>query len=86
MKYFHRVANGGRNRKFIKSLMFEEGVTLGNIKNISKEIVHFFKKRYSKPSGKFWRIEGLDWFPILQKSVVWLDRPLLEEEVCFAIF
>ena len=46
--YSHRVANGRRNRKFIKSLVFEKLLTPGNIGNILKEIVYFFRKPYSK--------------------------------------
>ena len=43
-KFFHRVANGRRNKKFIKSLVSKEGVTLSNIEIISREIVNFFRK------------------------------------------
>ena len=34
LKLFHKVADGRQNRKFIKSFMFEMGVTLSNIENI----------------------------------------------------
>lgn len=34
------------------------------------EIVHFFEKLFSKPLGDFWRLEGLDWYPVLEESVV----------------
>ena len=50
-KFFHRVANGRQNRNFIKSLVWEEGVILDNIGNISEEIVHFLGKLYSKTLG-----------------------------------
>ena len=40
-KFFHRMTNGRRNRKFIKSLISERKVTLSNIKVISEEIVNF---------------------------------------------
>ena len=33
-KFFHRVTNGRRNKKFIKSLVSEEGVTRSNIEII----------------------------------------------------
>lgn len=43
------MANFKLNRKFIKSLASdEEGVILGNIENISEEIMHSFGKLYSK--------------------------------------
>ncbi|RVW83630.1 hypothetical protein CK203_039266 [Vitis vinifera] len=48
-KFFHRMANGRRSRKFIKSLISEREVTLSNIEIISKEIINFFGKLYSKP-------------------------------------
>ena len=47
-KFFHRMTNGRQSRKFIKSLIFEKGVALSNIEVISKEIVNFFWKLYSK--------------------------------------
>ena len=50
-KFFHRMTNGRRSRKFIKSLISEMGVTLSNIGIISKDIVNFFGKLYSKPKG-----------------------------------
>ncbi|KAJ9701102.1 hypothetical protein PVL29_006450 [Vitis rotundifolia] len=50
-KFFHRMANGRRSRKFIKSLISERGVTLSNIEVIFEEIVNFFGKLYSKPVG-----------------------------------
>ena len=50
-KFFHRMANGRRSGKFIKSLISERWVTLSNIEVISEEIVNFFGKLYSKPEG-----------------------------------
>ena len=51
-KFFHKVANGMRNRKFIKSLVSKGGgVTLSNIEIISEEIVNLFGKLYSKSEG-----------------------------------
>ena len=85
-KFFHRMANGRRNRKFIKSLISEREVTLSNIEVISKEIVNFFGKLYFKPEGASWRVEGVDWVSILEESAVWLDRPFSEEEVRMAVF
>ena len=85
-KFFHRIANGRRSRKFIKSLISEKGVTLSNIEVISEEIVNFFGKLYSKPKGASWTIEGLDWVPISGESAVWLDIPFSEEEVRMAVF
>ncbi|RVX00013.1 putative ribonuclease H protein [Vitis vinifera] len=57
-----------------------EGVTLSNIAIISKEIVNFFGKLYSKPECASWRVKGLDWVPISGESAVWLDRHFSEEE------
>lgn len=55
---------GDETEKCIKSLVSEERVNLSNIENISKEILKFFGKLYSKPLGDSWKIEGLEWSPI----------------------
>ena len=73
-------------RKFIKSLVYEERVTLSNIEIILDEIVNFFGKLYSKFAGVSWRVEGLDWFPISGESATWLDQSFSKKEVCFAVF
>ena len=70
-KFFHKVANGKRNKKFIKSLVLEDGVVLDNIESISEEIKHHFGKLFYKPSEGSWRIEGLDWSLISAESVVY---------------
>ena len=80
-KFFHKVANGRRNRSFFKSLVLEDGVTIDNIESISEEIKRHFGKLFSKSLGVSWKLEGLDWSPILVESAEWLDRPFLEEEI-----
>ena len=81
------MANGGRNRKYIKVLGNKEGALLDNIDNILDEILHFFfKKLYTSPPGESWRLEGLDWPLISTESVTWLDYPFIEEEILKAIF
>ncbi|RVW15386.1 putative ribonuclease H protein [Vitis vinifera] len=80
------MTNGRRSRKFIKSLISERGVTLSNIEIISKEIVNFFGKLYSKPEGASWRVERLDWVPISRESAVWLDNLFSDEEVRLTVF
>ena len=59
-KFFDRVANGKKNRKFFKSLVSKDKVILDNIESISDEIKHHFGKLFSKPLSGSWRIEGLD--------------------------
>ena len=80
-KSFHRVTNGKRKRKLIKSLVTKDGVILDNIESILEEIKHHFGKLFAKPLDGSWRIEGLDSSPILAKSVEWLDRLFSEEEI-----
>ena len=80
-KFFHRVANGWRKKKLIKSLVTEDGENLSGSDDISKEILKFFRRLYTKPERNSWKIEGLDWSPISAQSFEWLDRPFLEEEV-----
>ena len=84
--FVHRVANGKRKKKIIKSLMSEEEESISNIDDISLEVLNFFGKLYTNPKRNSWRIEGLDWSPISTQSAEWLDRPFLEEEVRCAVF
>ena len=50
-KFFHKVANGRRNRKFIKVLENERGLVLNNVESITKEILLYFEKLYASPTG-----------------------------------
>ena len=63
-KFFHRVANGRRKKKFIKSLVTEDGENLSGSDDISEEILKFFRRLYTKPKRNSWKIEGLDRCPI----------------------
>ena len=63
-KLFHKVANGRRNRNFIKFLENERGLVLDNSESITEEILLYFKKLYSSPPGESWRVKGIDWSPI----------------------
>ena len=47
--FFHKMANGRRNRKFIKFLENERGLVLNNIDSITEEILLFYEKLYSSP-------------------------------------
>ena len=85
-KFFHKVANGRRNRKFIKELENENDLMLNNLESIKEEILRYFEKLYASPSGEPWRVEGLDWFPISGESASRLASPFTEEEISRAIF
>ncbi|RVW90400.1 Transposon TX1 uncharacterized 149 kDa protein [Vitis vinifera] len=85
-KFFHKVANGRRNRKFIKELENESGLMLNNPESIKEEILKYFEKLYASPSGESWRVEGLDWSPIDGESASRLEFPFTEEEIYKAIF
>ena len=85
-KFFHKVANGRRNRNFIKYLENERGLMLDNSESITEEILLYFEKLYLSPPGESWRVEGIDWSPILEESVSRLDSPFVEEEIFNAIF
>ena len=41
---------------------------------------------YMSPTGESWGVEGLDWSPISEESVLRLDSPFTEEEISKAIF
>ncbi|RVW33010.1 hypothetical protein CK203_107561 [Vitis vinifera] len=60
-KFFHKVANGRRNRKFIKVLENESGLVLNNSERIIEEILLYFEKFNASPTGESWSVEGLDW-------------------------
>ncbi|RVX19456.1 LINE-1 retrotransposable element ORF2 protein [Vitis vinifera] len=85
-KFFHKVANGRRNRKFIKVLENERGLVLDNSDSIKEEILRYFEKLYASPSGESWSVEGLDWSPISRESASRLESPFTEEEIYKAIF
>ncbi|KAJ9680073.1 hypothetical protein PVL29_019377 [Vitis rotundifolia] len=85
-KFFHKVANGRRNRKFIKVLENERGLVLNNAESITEEILLYFEKLYTSLIGESWSVEGLDWSPILEESAGRLDSPFTEEEISKAIF
>ena len=51
-KFFHKVANGRRNRKFIKFLENERGLVLNNSESITEEILLYFEKLYLSPLGE----------------------------------
>ena len=83
--FFHKVANGRRNRKYIKVLENERGLVLNNSESIKEEIL-YFEKLYSSPSRESWRVEGLDWSSISGESAFRLDSPFTEEEIFKVIF
>ena len=85
-KLFHKVANGRRNRNFIKFLENEKRLVLDNSESITTEILLHFKKLYSSPPGESWRVEGIDWSSISEESASRLDSPFTEEEIFNAIF
>ncbi|RVW73610.1 hypothetical protein CK203_056966 [Vitis vinifera] len=62
-KLFHKVANGRRNKNFIKFLENERGLVLDNSESITEEILLYFKKLYSSPPGESWRVEDRDKAP-----------------------
>ena len=51
-KFFHKMANGRQNRKFIKVLENERGLVLNNSESITEEILFYFEKLYSSPPGE----------------------------------
>ncbi|RVX21544.1 putative ribonuclease H protein [Vitis vinifera] len=85
-KLFHKVANGRRNKNFIKLLENERGLVLDSSESITEEILLYFKKLYSCPPRESWRVEGIDWSPISEESASRLDSPFAEAEIFNAIF
>ena len=50
-KFFHKVVNGRRDRKFIKVLENERGLVLNNSESITEEILLYFEKLYLSLTG-----------------------------------
>ncbi|RVW27936.1 Transposon TX1 uncharacterized 149 kDa protein [Vitis vinifera] len=69
-KFFHKVANGRRNRKYIKSLENETGLVLNNAVSITEEILLYFEKLYANPIGESWSIEEEE----ISKAIFQMDR------------
>ena len=84
--FFHKVANGRRNRKYIKVLENERGLVLNNSKSIKEEILRYFEKLYASPSEESWRVKGLNWSPISGESAPRLESPFTEKEISKATF
>ncbi|RVX05678.1 putative ribonuclease H protein [Vitis vinifera] len=80
------VANGRRNRKYIKVLENERGLVLNNSKSIKEEILRYFEKLYASPSEESWRVKGLNWSPISGESAPRLESPFTEKEISKATF
>ncbi|RVW96282.1 LINE-1 retrotransposable element ORF2 protein [Vitis vinifera] len=80
------MANGRRNKNFIKILENERGLVLDSSESITEEILLYFKKLYSCPTRESWRVEGIDWSPISEESASRLDSPFAEAEIFNAIF
>ncbi|RVX09418.1 Transposon TX1 uncharacterized 149 kDa protein [Vitis vinifera] len=85
-KFFHKVANGRRNRKFNKVLENESGLVLNNSESITEKILLYFEKLYASLIGESWSAEGLDWSPMSEESASRLDSPFTEDEISKAIF
>ena len=51
-KFFHKVANGRRNKKYIKELENERGLVLNKVESITEEILLYFEKLYVSPIGE----------------------------------
>ena len=75
------MANGRRNRKYIKELENERGLVLNNAERITEEILLYFEKLYASPIGESWSIEGLDWAPISEESALRLDEEEISKEI-----
>ena len=74
-KFYHKVANDMRNRKYIKELENERGLVLKNAESITEEILHYFEKLYTNPIGESWGVEGLDWSPYFGRERVKVRLP-----------
>ncbi|RVX22971.1 Transposon TX1 uncharacterized 149 kDa protein [Vitis vinifera] len=63
-----------RNRKYIKELENERGLVLKNAESITEEILHYFEKLYTNPTGESWggiRAPGPDGFTIAVFQECW---------------
>ncbi|RVW17847.1 hypothetical protein CK203_078615 [Vitis vinifera] len=58
LKFFHKVANGRQNGKFIKMLENERGLVLNNSESITEEILLYFEKLYSSLTGSLGELKA----------------------------
>lgn len=80
------MANGRRNRNFLKFLENERGLVLDNSESITEEILLYFKKLYSSPPRESLRVEGIDWSPISEESASRLDSLSLKKRSLMPFF
>ena len=78
LKFFHWVANGRRNRKYIKVLGKKEGALLDNIDNILEEILHFFKKAIHKSPWRVLEVRRFRLITYLNRECYLLGLPLYQ--------
>lgn len=82
-KKFHKMATGYRKRNYIDRLQVEAVGIIDNKEGIESEVINFFKRFYSSNEEVGWGVEGLNWCPISNVEVAWIERPFEEVEVCF---
>ncbi|RVW91367.1 hypothetical protein CK203_035379 [Vitis vinifera] len=77
---------GWEGHKFIRKLQFVKANLKEWNKSITEEILLYFEKLYSGPTGESCRVEGLDWSPISEESMSRLDSLFTEKEISRTIF
>lgn len=88
-RYFHKVGNGRRNKKFIKEIKTNEGTVISGEENIKKEVRSNFKKRFPNEHINRPMLENclrMINTKILESENEDLTRPVTNEEVKSAIF
>ncbi|XP_028097918.1 uncharacterized protein LOC114297658 [Camellia sinensis] len=85
-KFFHRIADGKRKKKFIKRLEVRRGIVVDSEEQIVQGIFEFYSNLFSKDGLVRPGIEVLEWKPIDQESATWLERPFEELEIRDVVF
>lgn len=85
-KLFHNLVNNQKNKCTILRLEKKGGEIMERAEDVVKELTDFYENLYREYSSWQCSFEGLEWNPIQEDRVVWLERPIEENEVREAIF
>lgn len=85
-RFFHREANGRKNKNHIDLLILDNGVSKRDSKEIEEEIMKSFSNLLSPEVSVKPFLEGIDWNPILPREDEELVKPSSLEEIKTAVF
>lgn len=84
--FFHRVANGRRDKYHIDLLLLDNGVSTRDSTEIEGEIIKSFSNLLSLEVRIKPFLEGINWSPILLREDEKLVMPFTLEEIKMVVF